>query len=89
MLFIDTIPIETKELVRKNRHNKRGKSMLIKKDGTVGFNASKKRYYFRYKATYITDGLYLMLIFINPANQHDLDILKEKFQMVYSRIYEL
>ncbi|MFU8652793.1 transposase [Methanotorris formicicus] len=80
LLFIDTIPIETKELVRKSRHEKSGKSMLIKKDGTVGFNASKKRYYFEYKATYITNGLYLMLIFVNPANQHDLDILKENFR---------
>ncbi|MFU8652000.1 hypothetical protein [Methanotorris formicicus] len=28
----------------------------------------------------MTDGLYLMLISINPANQHDLDILKENFR---------
>jgi len=39
-----------------------------------------KHQYFGYKATYITDGLYLMLIFVNPANQHDLDILKENFR---------
>ena len=30
-LFIDTMPIKTKELVRRNRHEKRGFSVLIKK----------------------------------------------------------
>ncbi|MFU8652060.1 transposase [Methanotorris formicicus] len=81
LLSIDTIPIETKELIRKYRHEKIGKSMLIKKDGIVGYNASKKRYYFGYKATYTTDEMYLTLLFVSPANQHDLDVLKDNYKL--------
>jgi len=35
-----------------------------------------------YKITFITDGRYLMLLFINPANQHDKDILEENYKEI-------
>jgi len=36
LLFIDTIPIETKQIVRKNRHEKIGYSEYIKKTEVLG-----------------------------------------------------
>ena len=47
------------------------------KRGAVGYNSSKKHWYFGYKATIITDGAYLYLLYMTPANQHDLGILKK------------
>jgi hypothetical protein len=53
MLSIESIPIKTKELVRKNRYGKIGLSRPIKKNSSVGYNPSKKLWYLGYKATYI------------------------------------
>lgn len=37
----------------------------------------QKKFYAGYKATLCTDGTYLNLLYINPANEHDIAILKE------------
>jgi len=42
MKIVDTKPIETKELVRFNRHRKSGKSNIIKEEESIGYNPSKK-----------------------------------------------
>jgi len=61
---------------------RRGDFQCLLKNGSVGYNPSKKCYYFGYKATYITDGRFLTLLFINPANQHDKDILEENYGVI-------
>ena len=40
--IVDTKPIETKELVRFNRHKKRGESSILKEEESIGYNPSKK-----------------------------------------------
>ena len=40
--IVDAKPIETKELVRYNRHEKRGESSVVREEESVGYNASKK-----------------------------------------------
>jgi len=40
--IVDAKPIETKELVRYNRHKKRGESSVVREEESVGYNASKK-----------------------------------------------
>ena len=39
---VDAKPIETKELVRYNRHEKRGESSVVREEESVGYNPSKK-----------------------------------------------
>ena len=40
--IVDAKPIETKELVRYNRHEKRGESRVVREEESVGYNPSKK-----------------------------------------------
>jgi len=40
--IVDAKPIETKELVRYNRHKKRGESSVVREEESIGYNASKK-----------------------------------------------
>jgi hypothetical protein len=40
--IVDAKPIETKELVRYNRHEKRGESSVVREEESVGYNPSKK-----------------------------------------------
>lgn len=40
--IVDAKPIETKELVRFNRHKKRGESSIIMEEESIGYNPSKK-----------------------------------------------
>ena len=40
--IVDAKPVETKELVRFNRHKKRGKSSIIMEEKSIGYNPSKK-----------------------------------------------
>ena len=40
--IVDAKPIETKELVRYNRHEKRGESSIVREEESVGYNPSKK-----------------------------------------------
>ena len=40
--IVDSKPIETKELVRVNRHKKRGKSNIFKEEESVGYASLKK-----------------------------------------------
>ncbi len=40
--IVDAKPIETKELVKFNRHKKRGESSIIREEESVGYNPSKK-----------------------------------------------
>ena len=39
---VDAKPIETKELVRYNRHEKRGESSVVREEESIGYNPSKK-----------------------------------------------
>jgi uncharacterized protein YnzC (UPF0291/DUF896 family) len=75
----DSRPIKTKKVIRKNRYNKRGKSKLITEKEKVGYNASKKEYYLGYKLTAKTDGNFIKPIFVDPANRHDITIIKRRF----------
>lgn len=52
--IVDSKPIETKELVRVNRHKKRGESNILKEEESVGYAPLKKLY--GYKITCISDG---------------------------------
>ena len=40
--IVDAKPIETKELVRYNRHEKRGESSVVREEESIGYNPSKK-----------------------------------------------
>lgn len=40
--IVDAKPVETKDLVRIKRHNKIGKSKIIKEEESIGYNPSKK-----------------------------------------------
>lgn len=40
--IVDAKPIETKELVRFNRHKKRGESRIVREEESIGYNPSKK-----------------------------------------------
>jgi len=39
---VDAKPVETKELVRFNRHKKQGESKIVREEESVGYNPSKK-----------------------------------------------
>ena len=39
---VDAKPVETKELIRFNRHRKSGGSSIIKEEESTGYNPSKK-----------------------------------------------
>lgn len=48
-----------------------------KGEGEHRVRCIQKKFYAGYKATLSTDGTYLNLLYIDPANEHDLTILKE------------
>ncbi|MBW9222235.1 hypothetical protein KKP97_04210 [Methanothermococcus sp. SCGC AD-155-C09] len=41
--IVDAKPVETKELIRSNRHKKRGESKIIREEESVGYTPSKKK----------------------------------------------
>ena len=75
--IVDSKPVETKRLARFGRHRKRGTSAVIREEESIGFNPSKGGFYLGYKATCCTDGRYMTLLHVDPANRHDLSIMKE------------
>jgi uncharacterized protein (UPF0335 family) len=80
IMNFDSRPIKTKKVIRKKRHNKRGKSKLITEKERVGYNASKKEYYLGYKLTAKTDGRFIKPIFIDPANRFDSKVIERRFE---------
>ncbi|NJE09287.1 IS982 family transposase [Thermococcus sp. M39] len=77
--ILDSKPIQTKELARKNRKEKKGSSEIITGKPAVGFVPSKKSNYYGYKLTCYSDGNLLALLSIDPANKHDVSVVREKF----------
>ncbi|MGQ9680757.1 MAG: hypothetical protein ACUVV4_08355 [Candidatus Bathyarchaeia archaeon] len=68
---VDSKPLETKRLVRAGRHRKRGGPSLVKEGGNHRLQRVKRGFYVGYKAIYCTDGGYMGLLYVDPANRHD------------------
>ncbi|WP_225807869.1 IS982 family transposase [Thermococcus bergensis] len=79
--ILDSKPIQTKELARKNRKDKEGSSEVISEKPAVGFVPSKK-FYYGYKLTCYSDGNLLALLSVDPANKHDVSVVREKFWVI-------
>ena|GEM_PF-4123702 len=56
----------------------RGSSEIITEKPAVGLFLLKK-FYYDYKLTCYSDGNLLVLLSIDPANKHDVTVIKEKF----------
>jgi hypothetical protein len=72
-----TQPIETKKLSRLGRHRKRGSSSLIRDGEGVGFNPLEGVLCGLQDNLFYMDGRYLNLLYVDPANKHDVTIIKE------------
>ncbi|NJE12222.1 IS982 family transposase [Thermococcus sp. LS2] len=79
--ILDSKPIQTKELARKNRKEKKGSSEVISEKPAVGFVPSKKKFYYGYKLTCYSDGNLLALLSVDPCF-HDVSVVREKFWVI-------
>jgi len=55
----------------------RGELILDQRGRGCGLQPVKRGFYVGYKMTCCTDGRYLNLLYIDPANKHDITIIKE------------